>query len=457
MSDDPRRAGDSAPAPASGWGHRTPRGSRLHIGIFGRVNSGKSTLLNLISGHEVAITSPVAGTTTDVVEKSMELLPVGPVLWIDTAGLDDPSVLADARRERTQRVFARADVILLVVEAASWGEPEEVIAAECRARRIPLIAVINKCDVASPAEAFIEALAGRTPHVLTVAAIDPGARDAFLDSLKRALATIVGAETAPPLLADLVPAGGLLVLVVPIDAEAPKGRIILPQVQAIRAALDIGATCVVVREIELPSALARLNERPHLVVCDSQAIEAVAAAVPEDVPLTTFSILFARMKGDLVEAARGAAKIATLHTGGRVLIAEACTHHAMDDDIGRVKIPKWMRARTGAELAIDVVSGSSYPDDLAAYDVVVHCGACTLNRREMQSRIAEALQSGVSITNYGVAISMLHGLAHRTLAPFPDALRAFEDELNSSCASPGEDVSNGGALHLLAMTPGEAR
>jgi [FeFe] hydrogenase H-cluster maturation GTPase HydF len=415
----------------------------MQIGIFGRVNSGKSTLLNLISGHDVALTSPVAGTTTDVVEKSMELLPLGPVLWIDTPGLDDPSVLAAARRERTQRVFARADAVLLVVEPETWGEPEDQIAAECRTRKIPLIAVVNKCDLSSPGETFIDSISRQTPYVLAVSAIDAGARDAFLDTLKNALASIAGADTpAPALLADLVPSGGILLLVVPIDAEAPKGRIILPQVQTIRAALDIGATAVVVREHELASAMQRLRERPHLVVCDSQAIGTVAATLPADVPLTTFSILFARAKGDLEEAARGAAKIVSLRDGARVLIAEACTHHAMDDDIGRVKIPRWIRGFTGADLAIDVVSGSAYPKELSEYSVVVHCGACTLNRREMQSRIAEARRAEVPITNYGVAISVLHGIASRTLAPFPEALRAYEEQLTSASAAPEGHVSD---------------
>lgn len=402
------------------------KGVRLQIGLFGRTNTGKSSLLNLIAGSDVAVTSPLPGTTTDVVEKAQELLPLGPVLWLDTAGLDDATDLGPSRRRRTEAAFKRCDAALLVLEAPVWGEAEEEVARDCRLRGLPLILVVNKTDRGEPSCEYLASLRARGSAVLLVSSRRPEDRDRFLGELKAALAPVAAEHHArPSLLEGLLPAGGLAVFVVPIDREAPKGRLILPQVQAIREVLDRDAAVVVVKETGLKAALARLGRKPDLVVCDSQAVVSVVGDIPDDVPCTTFSILFARAKGDLAGAARGAARLSSLREGDRVLVAEACTHHAVEDDIGRVKIPRWLRECAGEGLKVSVCSGHDFPADLSSYRVVIHCGACTLNRREMQARLGEARSAEVPVTNYGVAIAALHGVASRVLAPFPAAHEAF--------------------------------
>lgn len=405
----------------------TPKGNRLQIGIFGRVNSGKSSLLNLLCGQDAALTSPIAGTTTDVVERAMELLPIGPVLFLDTAGFGDETVLGAARITRSSRTFDRAALGLLVIESGTWGEVEEEIVTTCRDRRIPLIGIVNKCDRRQPSGEFVQVVATKVKPLLRVSAIDVASRDAVLKQLKAAIAEALpnGAQQ-PPLVSDLIPPGGIAVLVVPIDLQAPKGRLILPQVQTIRETLDVDAAAIVVKERELALVLNNLRNKPDLVVCDSQSILKVSADVPRDVLCTTFSILFARAKGDLVEAARGAAAIEHLRAGDPVLIAEGCTHHALEDDIGRVKIPRWLRQYVGGELQFDFVSGCSFPRALDEYALVIHCGACTLNRNEMLSRVAIAQRAHTPITNYGMAIASVQGVLPRVLAPFPAALDAFE-------------------------------
>jgi [FeFe] hydrogenase H-cluster maturation GTPase HydF len=407
--------------------NEAPKAVRFQIGLFGRTNTGKSSLLNLIVGSDVAVTSPVAGTTTDVVEKAMELSPLGPVLFLDTGGLDDASALGDRRRQKTAAAFGRCDAVLLVLEAAVWGKVEESILAACAEQKLPLILAVNKTDLRPPSPGDLEALRRKSPQVLTVSCRKPEGRESFLAGLKSALqaAAPEGLRQAPPLVADLLPAGGLAVFVVPIDLQAPKGRLILPQVQSIREALNGDAAALVVKERELLAVLGRLNQRPDLVVCDSQAVLKVTADVPPDIPCTTFSILFARAKGDLVAAARGAGRLSLLREGDRVLIAEACSHHALEDDIGRVKIPRWLRQYTGVGLDVSVCSGRDFPKDLSSYQLVIHCGACTLNRREMLGRLAEARRAGVPVTNYGVAIAALQGVAGRVLKPFPAAQEAF--------------------------------
>jgi [FeFe] hydrogenase H-cluster maturation GTPase HydF len=403
-----------------------PKGVRLHVGLFGRANAGKSSLLNLIAGQDVSITSPVPGTTTDVVEKAMELLPIGPVLWLDTAGLGDRSELAGRRLERTRRALGRSDVVLLVLESEVWTPDEEEFCRQLRAAGRPLIIAVNKTDLRRPSPGYLESLRRRSPHVLSVCASDPSAREDFLTRLIPALQGAAGASaSSPTLLGDLLPAKGLAVFVVPIDLEAPKGRLILPQVQCLRDALDAGAMALTVKETELKAALANLSRSPDLVVCDSQAVRQVVDDLPQGVPCTTFSIIMARAKGDLSELSRGARRIAELRGGDRVLVAEACTHHAVEGDIGRVKIPAWLRRNVGAELRIDVVSGHDWPQDLSAYRLIIHCGACTLNRREMLGRLERAKAAGVAITNYGVAIAALQGVAGRVLSPFPKALDEF--------------------------------
>ncbi len=409
--------------------NETPKGNRLQIGIFGRVNTGKSSFLNLVLGQQISITSPVGGTTTDVVEKAMELLPIGPVLFLDTAGLDDKSELASLRIQKTEKVFARSDVIVLVTEPESWTEFEDQVVTQADQHKIPVILVINKSDLKTPSEGFLAQLRTHARHVVVSTCADPGQREEILSRFKSALMAVCPDEhfNPPPLVADLVPSGGLIVMVVPIDLQAPKGRLILPQVQTIREALDIDAAALVVKERELMPMLQRLKEPPSLVVCDSQAVLKVTADVPPEVPCTTFSILFARAKGDLAELARGAAMIGKLKAGDRILMAEGCSHHSLQDDIGKVKIPRWLRQYVGLDLEIDHVNGRDFPKDLSKYQLIIHCGSCTLTRRELLNRIEEARRAGVPITNYGVAISFLQGVAERVLAPFPAARRHLEE------------------------------
>ena len=408
----------------------TPKGNRLHIALLGRTNVGKSSLLNLMLGQDIAITSPVAGTTTDVVEKAMELLPLGPVLFLDTAGLDDRSELSGARLKKTAKVFDRADVIILVIEADVWTDFEEAVLTESQKRKIPVLIVINKIDLQKPAPEHLNFLQSKG-LILAVSCYDEAQREHYLEALKEQLLEVAPADFAqtPSLIGDLLPAGGLAVLVVPIDLEAPKGRLILPQVQTIRDILDNDATAVIVKERELAATLANLKTPPDIVVTDSQAILKVTADVPPEIPVTTFSILFARQKSDLSAMAAGAAAIDRLKPGDRVLIAEACSHHALEDDIGQVKIPRWLRQYVGGDLKIDTVCGRDYPPDLKEYKLIMHCGACMMNRREMLTRLRKAQEAGVPVTNYGVAISFLQGVIKRSLASFPSALLAFEKEM----------------------------
>lgn len=409
----------------------TPKGNRLHIALMGRTNVGKSSLLNLMLGQDIAITSPVAGTTTDVVEKTMELLPIGPVLFLDTAGLDDVSELSGARLKKTAKIFDRADIIILVVEPDIWTKYEDTVLAKAQKHKIPILIVINKIDLHQPSPDWLKMLTEKTGMFLTVSCSDESQRQTYLDALKQQLLEKAPADFigTPSLIGDLIPPGGFAVLVVPIDLEAPKGRLILPQVQTIRDILDNDAAAIVVKERELAAALANLKIPPAIVVTDSQAILKVTADVPKNIPVTTFSILFARQKSDLAVMAAGAAAIENLQPGDRILIAEACSHHALEDDIGRVKIPRWLRQYVGGDLQIDISSGRDYPNDLKNYKLILHCGGCMMNRREMLNRLRKAQESGVAVTNYGVAISFLQGVIKRSLTPFPSALAAFEKKI----------------------------
>jgi [FeFe] hydrogenase H-cluster maturation GTPase HydF len=407
--------------------NKTPKSLRLQIGLFGRTNVGKSSFLNLVAGQDVAITSPVPGTTTDVVEKPMELLPLGPVVFLDTAGIDDRSVLAELRLKKTRKIFDRADVIVLMLEPDVWGEYETEIAEEARKRQTPLIFVVNKTDLKAPSQDFLAMAATVCERIVLCSSIDLAGRDTYVNPLKRYLLDVCPDDflNPPPLLGDLLPPGGLAVFIVPIDLQAPKGRLILPQVQAIRDALDNDSAVMVVKEREYAALLRRFNRPPDLVVCDSQVVLKMTADTPPDVKCTSFSILFSRFKGDLNEAARGAAAIDRLKAGDKILIAEACSHHPIEDDIGRVKIPRWLRQFTGCDLAVDVCSGRDYPENLREYSLVIHCGGCMLTRREMLYRIEKCREQGVPITNYGVCVSLLQGVIERTLSPFPSALDAF--------------------------------
>lgn len=401
----------------------TPKGLRLHIGLFGRRNVGKSSLLNGITRQQVSIVSDVAGTTTDPVEKPMELLPIGPVLFIDTAGVDDVGALGQQRVDKSRQVFERTDLALLVTESGSWGPFEDGILEELQGRKTPLVVVFNKTDLAEPDGAVVERLSqAKIPIVRTVAAEGHGILD-----LRRELIQAVPEEflNTPPLVADLVPPGEMAVLVVPIDLEAPKGRLIVPQVQTIRDLLDHDAYCMVVKERELSDALDRLRRPPALVVTDSQAFLKVAGDTPPEIKMTSFSILFARQKGDLAEFVRGAASIDHLRSGDRVLIAETCSHHPIGDDIGRVKTPRWLTQYVGGKLDVQHMQGRDFPDDLDSYKLVIHCGACMWNRREVLSRIDRCRSAGVPICNYGVTISYTLGIFQRALEPFPDAMEVF--------------------------------
>ncbi len=401
---------------------KTPQGFRLHLGLFGRRNVGKSSLLNAMTRQDVSIVSDTAGTTTDPVEKPMELLPIGPVLFIDTAGIDDAGALGEMRVERTRRVFDRTDVGVIVAAEGQWGEFEAGILAQLNQRQIPAIAVFNKIDLADPpAEIIAELTEAGVPVVRSAAVERRGVGD-----LREALIAQAPEEfiNAPAILGDLMPAGELAILVVPIDLEAPKGRLILPQVQSIRDVLDCDSYCMIVKERELRDALDRLKRPPAIVVTDSQAFLKVAADTPPEIPMTSFSILFARCKGDLSEFVRGAKAIDTLKSGDRVLIAEACTHHPIGEDIGRVKIPRWLEQYVGGQLQFDTVQGHDFPENLADYSLVVHCGGCMWNRREMLTRTLRARAAGVPITNYGVAIAFSLGIFARALSPFPAAMEA---------------------------------
>ncbi len=403
--------------------NKTPKGFRLHIGLYGRRNVGKSSLLNAMTRQSVSIVSNVAGTTTDPVEKPMELLPIGPVLFIDTAGIDDVGALGDLRVQKTKQVLDRTDLGVIVVEAGEWGPFEDGILAELTSRQIPAIAVFNKTDLAKPAEATVRLLTEqKVPMIHTIASEGEGVGDLRGALIKAAPEEFIN---APAIVGDLVRAGDLVMLVVPIDLEAPKGRLILPQVQALRDTLDVDAYCMVVKEREMRDALERLNRPPDLVVTDSQGFLKVAGDTPAGVPMTSFSILYARAKGDLTAFVRGAMAIEKLRPGDRVLIGEACSHHPIGEDIGRVKIPRWLRQYVGGKLEFDSVQGHDFPEDLSPYKLVVHCGGCMWNRREMLSRILRCQQAGVPIANYGMTIAYTLGVFERALEPFPGALEAY--------------------------------
>lgn len=399
----------------------TPKSLRLHIALFGRTNVGKSSFLNLISGQDASIVSERAGTTTDVVEKTMELLPIGPVVLIDTAGLDDATQLGAQRIEKTERVFERADIILLICEGDQFGPFEQTICERAAHKEIPVIRIANKADQHPLG----------TADAIACNATDLAQRDAVLGQLKSKLIQHCPDDfiQPPPLIGDLLPPEGLAVLIVPIDVQAPKGRLILPQVSTLRDALDHDAAALTVKENRYAQLLRQLTPPPNLVVCDSQVVLKMVEETPAEIPCTTFSILFARLKGDLCKLAAGAAAIDRLRAGDRVLIAESCTHHATDDDIGRAKIPRWLREYCRCELDIDVYAGRDFPENLSQYRLVVQCGGCMHNRRAILSRMEACEAAGVPITNYGLCISQTQGVLRRVLSPFPDALTAFERTL----------------------------
>ncbi|HSM48039.1 MAG TPA: [FeFe] hydrogenase H-cluster maturation GTPase HydF [Draconibacterium sp.] len=405
---------------------KAPKSFRLHIGIFGKRNSGKSSILNSLTNQDVSIVSDIAGTTTDPVEKPMELLPLGPVLFIDTAGIDDLGILGEKRVAKTMAVFDRTDLGIIVTSFSDWDDYEQQIINEFKNRAIPFIVVFNKSDLYEENEAIIRQLnAAKIRFTKTSALNQTGITDLRELLLQSAPPDFI---ERPAILSDLVGPGEAAVLVVPIDKEAPKGILILPQVQSIRDLLDNDSFCMVVKERELREALSRFNKQPKLVVTDSQAFLKVAADTPPEIPLTSFSILFARFQGDLTEMVRGAMAIDKLKTGDKVLIAEACSHHPIGEDIGTVKIPRWLTQYVGGKLEIDHQRGHDFPENISEYKIIIHCGACMWNRREMLSRIMKAKQAGVPITNYGLTIADSLGIFERALQPFPAALDIYLDK-----------------------------
>lgn len=383
---------------------------RLHIGIFGKANVGKSSLLNRISNQSISIVSKIAGTTTDVVEKSMELLPIGPVTFLDTAGLDDKTELAEKRVEKTMKVINRCDVGVIVCDFNGIDKYEKDLIEIFDELKIPYLVVVNKCDVKKPD------IEGFKNILYTSVKSDKDIVFRFKEALVRLLPEDF--VNPPKIVGDLVSEKDTVILVVPIDKEAPKGRIILPQVQTIRDLLDSNCLAYVVKETELKDAIENLKQPPALVVTDSQAFKKVSEIVPEDIPLTSFSILFARLKGDLDEFVKGSSAIENLKDGDKVLILESCTHHAIEDDIGRVKIPNLLKQKTGKNLVIENYAGHDFPD-ISSYQLIIHCGACMTNRREVLSRILIANEKNIPITNYGVVISYCLGI-------LPRAVRIFE-------------------------------
>ena len=402
---------------------KAPKSFRLHIGIFGRRNAGKSSLLNALTNQEVSIVSNVAGTTTDPVEKPMEFLPLGPVLFIDTAGIDDVGSLGEKRVKKTMAVFDRTDLGIIVSNFAEWGEHEHQLITEFKKREIPFVVVFNKIDCFKEKPDVISQLdSAKIAYAFTSVSIDKGIPELRQLLIQQAHPDFIN---RPVILSDLVGPGETAVLVIPIDKEAPKGRLILPQVQSIRDLLDNNSLCVVVKEQELREALSMLNKPPELVVTDSQAFLKVAADTPKEIPLTSFSILFARFQADLTEMVRGAMAIEQLKAGDKVLIAEACSHHPVGEDIGTVKIPRWLTQYVGEKLQIDNIRGHDFPKNISEYKIIIHCGACMWNRREMLTRIMLARQAGVAITNYGLTIAYSLGIFERALQPFPAALDIY--------------------------------
>lgn len=403
----------------------TPMASRFTIGIFGRRNAGKSSLINALTGQNIAVTSEVAGTTTDPVYKAMELLPIGPVVFIDTAGLDDTGELGKLRIEKTYEVLRKCNLALVVIDVESGITKFEMeFVEQLLKRKIPCVSVLNQCDKRMPGTDELEKLRQNLKTPLVCASCRSGMG---IDDIKNQIIINSNSEDAEPsLVADLIHPGDIAVLVTPIDKSAPKGRLILPQQQTIRDIIDCDAMAVITKENQLKATLQNLSKAPAIVITDSQAFSKVSKDTPPDITLTSFSILFARQKADLAEMVRGIKRIELLSPGDKILIVEGCTHHRQEDDIGRVKIPRWIRQIVGEDIIFQWASGACFPKDISEYAVIVHCGGCMLNRREMQYRIEMARQQGVYITNYGMLIAYVMGILPRALKPFPNASLALE-------------------------------
>jgi len=404
----------------------TPKGMRLHIGIFGKRNVGKSSILNALTKQDISIVSDTAGTTTDPVEKSMELLPLGPVLFVDTAGIDDTGALGLQRVEKTKKIIDRIDLAIVACDSRGFDEFEELLIKEFTLRETPFIIAVNKIDEEEISTNKLDKINEYKKSVVFISALTKTG----IDELKDAIIKNVPEEflTDPSIASDLLGAGETAVLVIPIDLEAPKGRLILPQVQTIRDLLDNDSIAIITKERELKQTLDNMKTPPALVITDSQAFLKVGADVPKNIKLTSFSILFARFKGELNEFVRGTLQIEKLKSGDKILVCESCTHHAIGDDIGRVKIPRWLTQYTGKKLEFVHYAGHDFPKNLSDYALIIHCGACMTNRREILSRILKAREAGVAITNYGLTIAYSLGIFERALEPFAQA-KAIYDEL----------------------------
>ena len=406
--------------------NETPSGERLHIGFFGRRNAGKSSVVNAVTGQDLAVVSEVKGTTTDPVTKSMEILPLGPVVIIDTPGFDDEGTLGELRVQRTRKILEKTDIAVLIVDTTEgFRKTDEELIGLFKEKGIPCLIALNKSDIPEDSEdhnigeespGLLQRIAKDSQGMIHVSALTGDG----INELKDRIAALKPQGEEGRIVADKIDPGDLIILVVPIDKAAPKGRLILPQQQTIRDILDAGAAALVVQDTELADTLDKLGTKPALVITDSQVFGKVDKIVPPDVPLTSFSILMARYKGLLDDAVRGVAAINSLKDGDRVLIAEGCTHHRQCGDIGTVKIPKWLSEFTGKDLVFETASGTGYPDDLTPYALVVHCGGCMLNEREVKNRAAKTIAQGVPITNYGTMIAYVHGILIRSLSIFPE-------------------------------------
>jgi [FeFe] hydrogenase H-cluster maturation GTPase HydF len=415
---------------------KTQKSFRVHIGFFGRRNVGKSSLINLLTAQQTSIVSEVPGTTTDTVNKPMELQPLGPVQLIDTAGTDDVGELGQKRVARTKKAIQRSDLAVLIFTDNHWGEPEEQLMKQFAAHKTPVVIVHNKSDLNPMSAALKSQLQRRMLPVLETAAARGEGRQELRQLLVKHAPRNLDFERT--IVADLVQPGQHVFLVVPIDKEAPKGRLISPQVQTLRELLDADNIITVVKERELGRAFAALKEPPSLVITDSQAFMKVAADTPPGVPMTSFSILFSRFKGDLRSQVMALKQIEKLKNGDSILVAEACSHHPVGEDIGRVKIPRWLRNHTGKELHFETIQGHDFPENLEDYALVIQCGACMWNSKEVGSRLSLCRERGVPMTNYGLVIAYSLGIIERALGPFPDVLNVFQADDESRVTAAAE-------------------
>ena len=402
----------------------TPSSERVHIGIFGKRNAGKSSLINAITGQNLAIVSEAKGTTTDPVYKAMELLPLGPVMIIDTPGIDDEGVLGSLRIQKAYQVLNKTDIALVIIDAAVGPSAEDLrLIKRINTKKIPLLIVINKCETINEDKKTAYQALLSNGKLLFVSA----EQKLNIFELKEAIAQTVPAdENKAQIVADLLSPSDFVVLVVPIDSAAPKGRLILPQQQTIRDILEADAAAIVVKENELTNTLQNLGKRPKLVITDSQVFKKVAAETPADILLTSFSILFARYKGNLQTAVQGVTALDSLEDGDKILIGEGCTHHRQCDDIGTVKLPRWIKEYTGKNPEFIFTSGTEFPLNLSPYKMIIHCGACMLNEREMQYRIKCAADQNIPFTNYGITIDYINGILKRTVEPFPQIYKLLD-------------------------------